>query len=312
MKAFEIKVEGKSLDYRVPGMLDLADVRAFFERKYEVLKIWEGGRHVLAGVKKDGSVLFLKLATSEGISAVTKVEYDWNDDFNKNAGRKAHFWVPINFDCGFYKNKFFYLITDKFKGRLLVNWPGSKKTDFMSGNIDQILDFCEFIQKLQLRHLVDRFYLDQNYRDYFVSKTKAWLDAVPDDVRRKYDLESLFEIVKNGAYDLVSRPRHGDFAPWHIFSLGEGKFGLIDGEHALAGGVENYDICYFIQRVFSVLEAPDVAEQIFDKILRRDYKVDKLKTVLAARAIGGFLDESFNKQANYSFANKFKERVLNL
>lgn len=311
MKAFEVKVDGKSLDYRLGKKLDLADMRAFFERKYEVLKIWEGGRHILAEVKKEGSVLFLKLATSEGISAVTKVEYDWNDAFNKNAGRKSRFWVPINFDCGFYK-KFFYLVTDKFEGKLLISEPKAQKAEIIVDNIGQVIDFCEFIEELKFKNLSERLYGGQDYKDFFVSKAKAWLDAVPDKVKRKYKLAHLFAIVKNGAWDLEMRPRHGDFAPWHIFGLTEGKLGLIDGEHALACGVENYDVCYFIQRVFSVLEAPRVARLIFDELMTRNYKVEKLRKVLAARAIGGFLDESFNKQANYSFATKFKDWVLNL
>ena len=311
MKAFEIKASGKSLDYRVGKKLDLADVRAFFERKYEVLKIWEGGRHVLGEINNGGQDLFLKLATSEGISEVTKVEYRWNETFNKQAGRKFSFWVPINFDCGLYKNKFFYLVTDKFEGRLLVGKPKAQKAEVIVDYIGLIIDFCEFIEKLKFKDLAERFYGELDYKDFFVSKSRSWMDAVGDDVKRKYELQNLFEIVKNGSRDLEMRPRHGDFAPWHIFMLSEGKFGLIDGEHALAGGVENYDICYFIQRVFSVLEAPDVAQLILDELMTRNYKIKKLRKVLAARALGGFLDESFNKQANYYFAIKFKDWVLN-
>ena len=312
MKAFEIKVGGKSLDYRVPHKLDLDDVRRFFEKRYEVVKIWQGGRHVLLDVKKDGRNLFLKLATSEGISAVTKVEYDWNNAFNGQIDRKLQFWVPKNVEYGFFKSKLFYIVTDKFEGELISDWPKTKQADEVLGTIGKIIDLCEFIQGLKFENLSERFYGGQNYQDFFITKAKAWLDAVSDDVKRQYEPRNLFEIVKNGAEDLEMRPRHGDFAPWHIFILPKGKFGLIDGEHALASGVENYDICYFIQRVFSVLEAPDVAQLIFDELMERNYKVEKLRTILAARSIGGFLDESLNSIPNYSFANKFKEWVLNL
>ena len=310
MKAFEIKVDGKSLDYRVPHKLDLDDVRRFFEKRYEVVKIWQGGRHVLLDVKKDGRNLFLKLATSEGISAVTKVEYDWNNAFNGQIDRKLQFWVPKNVEYGFFKSKLFYIVTDKFEGELISDWPKTKQADEVLGTIGKIIDLCEFIQGLKFENLSERFYGGQNYQDFFITKAKAWLDSIPFDVKNTYDLENLFKVVKASARNLEKRPRHGDFAPWHIFLLAQGKLGLIDGEHALAGGVENYDICYFIQRVFSVLEAPDAAVRIFDELLRRGYKVEKLRTILAARAIGGFLDESLGLSPNYLFADKFKNWIF--
>ena len=311
MKVFEVKVGGKSLDYRSPGSLDLAGVREFFENQYEVLKICPGGRHVLGEVRDNRRTLFLKLATSEGISEVTKVEYDWNAAFNRQVDRKSRFCVPVNVECGFYKG-LFYLVTDKFDGRLIVDEPKTQKADAVLENADEILDFCEFIQGLKFKNLVDRFYANYEYKSFFADKVKSWLEAVPADVREKYRLDDLYQIVMKGVEDLDMRPRHGDFAPWHIFRLNDGKLGLIDGEHALAGGVENYDICYFIQRVFSVLEAPNAAGQIVDKFGKRNYELSKIKTLLAARAIGGFLDESLNIRANYFIANKFKDWILSL
>lgn len=74
ISAFKIKVDGKVLDYRLGCDLNLDKVREFFEKKYKVVKIWQGGRHVLGVLEKGGREYFLKLATTEGISAVTKVE----------------------------------------------------------------------------------------------------------------------------------------------------------------------------------------------------------------------------------------------
>src|SRR3989344_6997172 len=124
LKAFQIKVNGRVLDYRLCKELDLDQARAFFEKRCLIKKLWSGGRHILGILEKGDKVLFLKLATTEGISAVTKNEYKWNEQFNKLAPRRlSNFWVPKNKDCGLYKDKLFYLITDKFDGELLVQRP---------------------------------------------------------------------------------------------------------------------------------------------------------------------------------------------
>lgn len=87
------------------------------------------------------------------------------------------------------------------------------------------------------------------------------------------------------------------------------QLGLIDGEHAHSFGVENYDICYFIQRVYSILKDEKLASKIFHKLLSRGYDKSKLRTVLLSRAIGGFLDESFKPVPDYQTASEFASRV---
>lgn len=120
------------------------------------------------------------------------------------------------------------------------------------------------------------------------------------------------DIVSRGSKSLSAKTRHGDFTPWHIFLLKNGSLGLIDGEHAMANGVENYDICYLIQRVFSVLKETQIALKILELILKRGYSPKKLKVVLIARAIGGFLDEFLTPNPDYLYADKFKNWVLEL
>ncbi len=149
-----------------------------------------------------------------------------------------------------------------------------------------------------------------DYGTRFIDKTNLWFKDIPTDIRKRFKVQSLLDIVGKGAGELQARPRHGDFTPWHIIKLQDRKIGLIDGEHFLASGVEGYDICYFIQRVFSVLKNPFIAKKIYSKLLSRGYKKDKLQIVLAARAIGGFLDESLSDKPDYKFANNFKDWVI--
>lgn len=299
LNSFKVSLGKRLFDYRLGGDLDLDEVKYFFKQNYHIRKIWKNARHILGVFSKDTKTYFLKLSTSEGISIVTENEYKWNDYFN-GYSLVTDFIVPKNYDRGLYKKKYFYLITDYFNDDLLCKIGAN--ADCLIDYIDRIIELSEVIQKLPGKK--------DDYRKKYIEKAKGWFEDIPDDVIKKYNVNDLFQIAIKGVCNLDSKPRHGDFAPWHIIKLQEGKLGLIDGEHWLPDGIENYDICFFIQRVFSVLRSPNIASIIYYKLLSRGYELEKLKTVLAARAIGGFLDESLSGKPNYRFAESFKNWVL--
>jgi aminoglycoside phosphotransferase (APT) family kinase protein len=130
-------------------------------------------------------------------------------------------------------------------------------------------------------------------------------------VAKKYQLKALLSIVEAGANALDKASYHGDFAPWHILLLNDGRLGIIDAEHATSEGVEYYDIAYLIQRVYQVLDDSKLAKTIYQSLIDRGYHKGKLQTILVARAIGGFLDETL-AQKNYQRAHQFAEWVVNL
>src|SRR3989338_6655012 len=168
LKAFQIMVNDKLLDYRLGEKLDLSKPKSFFVRK-----LWSGGRHILGILEKDNKLLFLKLATTKGISAITENEYAWNKQFNKLVSRKSSdFWVPQNKECGLYNN-LFYLITDNLEGGLLVRKPGKIRIPkLLLDNISSVIQFSELIQKLDIAILKEEENLD--YRKYFFDKTISW------------------------------------------------------------------------------------------------------------------------------------------
>lgn len=310
LDAFKVKFHGKILDYRIGKELDLEKVRVFFESQYGVEKLWSGGRHVLGILKDSKKKLFLKLATTEGISAVTMREYKWNSVYNKASPKNSQFYVPLNYKSGYYNN-LFYLITQYFEGDVLCNFHQTRGNGKLLESLSSVIDFSEIVQQLKITDLgFKEFY--NNHTDYFVKKTQSWYSGIPTRVRKNLKLSKSLDVVKNGASLLERRPRHGDFTPWHIMLLKNKKFGLIDGEHALSHGVEGYDMCYFIQRVFSVLKNPKIPKEILEILLKRRYDLHKLKVVLAARALGGYLDESLAPKPDYTYANKFKDWVLSL
>ncbi|MBI2330083.1 hypothetical protein HYU94_01720 [Candidatus Daviesbacteria bacterium] len=293
LRSFKIYSGKKILDYRLGEQLNLKEIRIFFQKEYIIKKIWSGPRHVLGVLAKEDKTYFLKLSTSEGISIVTKNEYHWNEYFNKHRPKDIPFNVPKNYDCGIYQDKYFYLITDYLNGIPLGN---------IAEYIPKIILFSEFIQNMSGTK--------SDYQEKFLKKARNWFSDIPADVRKKFNIFKLLEIVEKGVNNLSPKVRHGDFAPWHIIKLSDNKLGLIDGEHFLLNGVENYDICYFIQRVFSVLKNPKLAEDIYAKLSQRNYHSHKLQVVLAARAIGGFLDESLKNRPDYKLAEGFKDLVL--
>lgn len=305
LQSFKIRSQGKILDYRLGEDLDLSKVRLFFQRDYQVQKIWDGPRHIFGVLKKQDKIFFLKLATSEGISVVTKKEYQWNNYFNINFSKASSFRVPVNFDKGIYDKKYFYLITDYLKGELLCPLNDSfKQSSHSKSYIESVIELSELIQKMPG--------IKSDYLSKFVGKAETWFKDIPKEVRGEFSLETLLQIVQSGASRLLTKPRHGDFTPWHMIRLDNLKLGLLDGEHWQQDGVENYDICYFIQRLFSVLKNPRLAQDIYSRLLKKNYRKDKLKVVLAARAIGGFLDESLIDSPNYTFAGNFKNWVIKI
>ncbi len=309
MKAFEVNVNGKLLDYRQGRNLDLEKIRKFFEKNFSVEKIWQEKRHAVAILKRDNKNYFLKLSTTEGISAVTKIEYKWNEEFNRLIPRTGDFWVPRNLESGTYEN-LFYLITDYFDGEKLADRPqNNASADKFKSDIQKIIEFSEMIEDLQIAELSKKDYED--YRAWFLEKTKSWYGGIPPEVRVKYQIEKLLNIVEKNHVFLKKRARHGDFTPWHMINL-NGKIGLIDGEHAMKNSVEYYDISYIIQRTYSVLDNPDFAKKIFGMLIGRNYNIEKLRTVLAARAVGGFLDESLKDLPDYKIAADFKKWVTDL
>lgn len=303
-KAFEIEVDGKLFDYRIGGSLDLNRVRTFFSRSYDVDKLTNAGRHVIGTLKKDGSAYFLKLATTEGISAVTRNEYLWNDVFLAEHPRDtSEFFVPKNEEDGMYDSKLYYMITDVLKGQPLARGPeiGSEVPN-LGDYFDRIIRFSEVISDLPTPTgpgAVD-------HRQQFFTKVMSWYDAIPEAVRETYAVRQTLGIVEEGVSGLSQKPRHGDFTPWHIWDRGD-ALGLLDGEHYLASGVEYYDIGYFIQRTFSVLGNSAVAETLCDKLFAMGYDSKKLRVILAARAIGGFLDASLAPQPRYETHASFQE-----
>lgn len=305
MKAFEIEVNGKRFDYRVGSALDLSAVRTFFLRIYdEVDELRNAGRHVLGRLRKGSAVYFLKLATTEGISAVTRNEYLWNDVFSAAYPKGTSlFRVPHNVEDGLYASTLYYMITDVLEGTLLARGPEvGAEVPTIDAYFERIIGLSEAIADLPAP--VGPGTVD--HRQVFLEKVLSWYDAIPEPVKKAYAIRETLGIVEAGVSGLAKKPRHGDVAPWHLLDTGD-ALALIDGEHYLANGVELYDVGYFTQRLFSVLGNTAMAEKFCAMLVKKGYDPRKIRVILAARAIGGFLDASLAPQPRYDIHASFQE-----
>lgn len=312
LNSFKIRSGKKILDYRLGEKINLNQVKDYFQKAYEVKKLWSGSRHIFGILLKNNSTYFLKLARSEGISIVTKNEFLWNENFNKYFNNSG-FIIPKNYGKGLFKEKYFYLITDYFEGNLLcpLSCTGTS-SNYLSAYTPTLIKLSEVIQKLPSLNFTKVLEDQNDAKVTFINKVENWFGDIPLDIKERFKLEALLIYVKENVEQLTTKPRHGDFTPWHLIELKDLKLGLIDGEHATANALESYDICYLIQRVYSVNKNPSIAKVIYLQLLKRGYSKDKLKTILAARAIGGFLDESLNNKPKYISADSFKKWVLEI
>lgn len=311
MKAFQVKKNGQTFDYRVPATLDLEGVKGFFEKSYSIIELGQSGRHII-GILNDGTKdLFVKLATTPGISITTQNEFHWNEEFNKNEAN-PNFNVPKNVTSGEYDG-LFYFIAEKLDGKLFANERNFQLTKDFENAIPQILDFSEYIMAKNISNIGRPDAIEAtNPQDWFIKKTQSWLEAIPDEARKTNHVEGLLDAVKDGTVQLETKPRHGDFTPWHIMQLPDENLALIDGEHAMSNGVELYDIGYLIQRVHTVSNHPDFAEKIYNQAIKKGHNKNKLKTIMAARAVGGYLDASLAEKQEFKKENNFRDWTLSL
>ncbi len=300
ISSFLIKVGKQSFDYRLGHELDLNKIKGFFEdKKFTVGKLSFTGRHIIGKLKNENNqLMFLKLATSHGMSIVTENECQWN-------GKTSEILpVPKKYYSGYFEKDYFYHVCSFFAGPLL-------NKDLLEKNIDNVIALAETIGRLKIDLLpADIYHQGKNHQEKFYHKTLSHFQNVPEKISETYELKKLLNLIKINLPNFGLSARHGDFAPWHMILLSGGTIGLIDGEHAMMGGVEYYDLGYLIQRVFSVWKEKELAKKIYKKLMIRGYKKNKLKTILFARTIGGFLDESLSPNPDYSIHEEFKDWVL--
>ncbi len=308
--AFKVTQNGQTYDYRLGEILSIEEIRAFFTQNFTVKSLEQGARYVTGVLNANNQDLMLKVSTTPGTSITLQNEFKWNQEYNISSTNN-NYKVPKNIHSGDFQGHF-YLITEKVEGELLGSVTGFTLHQDFNLLIGQVVDFAEYIMSLTIMSVGKPDSVTGNTpQELFLNKTTSWFEAIEENIRNQNNIDSLLEIVKGGFTQLVEKPRHGDFTPWHILKTTDG-LAVIDGEHGMSHGVENYDLAYLIQRIHSVSSNPNVALAVYQDVAGRGVDKAKLKTVLAARAIGGYLDAFLADKTDFINENAFRDWVLSL
>lgn len=284
--------------------LTLETIKKYFQQKsFEIVDIKLDWRHGYGHLRKNGNDIFLKIAIGDDIQLKTKNEVSWNQAIVSKIkiAKTDLFCVPEITETGNLNGHFYYL-AEFIKGELLATKkpPQRKKLAQWLEQIVEINFFILNLEKLLLLRDNDSNKLNL-WKEYQEKYHKWYIEA-----RQKYDLEKIFRVVKNLQGDYKIGLNHGDFVPWHIIE-NRGQLVLVDAEHATCLGPRYYDIAYFYHRVYTALQAPELAEKYLAIIKEKISKAEKenfqqfFPLVLATRILGGFWEMATinNKDIKY-------------
>lgn len=289
--------------------LDL--VKNFLQEKgYVVIKLWQPWRHVIGIVKKADKQLFFKMATTVKIGRMTKNEFFWNELISKKLNLDAPFLVPKNIEKGLFQERLFFFISDYFGDRTLADKypPRTKglnkwifkiaKTAYVIGNIN---------------HKLNNRQKEKPIGEHLLESATEWSSQLQSDT------QPLLEVIRKSRQQVKRAFSHGDFVPWHMYDLKNGKLGLVDAEH---GGwkAKYYDVAYFYLRVRQSLGEKELARKFllkFIDLLPQEEKSsfwDGLKPVLSQRLVGNFweveIGHEMGKDIELQKCEEFKKDLV--
>src|SRR3989338_4037266 len=102
--------DGKN--FRIAEEVDLESFGKFLQDTgFEVGCLTQPWRHAIGLVRKHGEELFVKLASTPGISEKTRNEVSWNQQMKKELRRAGYtgMVVPEIAETGIFDGKFYYL-----------------------------------------------------------------------------------------------------------------------------------------------------------------------------------------------------------
>lgn len=268
-------------------------------------------RHITGSVVKNGTKLFFKLASTEGVAERTKNEFAWNKLINNEQELELPVSIPRIYESGKY-NGLFWFTCEFVEGAPLAQESQSGETKKLENNLSKIA----LTAKIILEFKSDKYLPNDERKNdekedpktVFLDRIKHWMGQFDNNVDDLYDF-----IEKRIEYGQKA-PQHGDFVPWHIFTTNKNKLFLIDGEHSKIAGFKFYDIAYFYHRVYTKLKRPDIANKFLKEFnnIYQFSKADKecFRLILAQRVIGGYFDSNKCGEKNVDLHDELKRKIL--
>lgn len=217
---------------------------------------------------------------------------------NENSGQQnGLFW----FTCGYFSGDF-----------LATKDPPDKKT--LDVWLDKIVKCALWTNQLpQLDLPMNQYGGSKKVGGVLLDDVKKWSQEI------NAETDGLIRIIEESQDDIKLQTQHGDFVPWHMIDLDDGKFGLIDGEHARSTLPKYYDVAYWYMRVMTELSNPEISEEFLERFHQKldsgDQKTftDELRPVLAQRTVGAFWDAAHNpslRSQDLTFHYLLKDKVI--
>ena len=127
-------------------------------------------------------------------------------------------------------------------------------------------------------------------------KVEKWLEKpLAQGMITEQEKARAKEQIESRLSDIQPALQHGDFVPWHMFDLGDGKIGLIDGEHASLTKPRYYDLAYLYTRLATRQQSFEQASKVLREFLKLSMvdEAEFLKSwlpVITLRSLGMYND----------------------
>jgi hypothetical protein len=264
-----------------------------------VISLEQAWRHVHGKVSFKGKTLFLKMASTVGISRATRNESVWNRHLKRHLSPQAPFTVPAIVKTGTLSGKFYYLAEH-------IEEPTPLCPSISGANKKVYRSYTKALAEslIELSTLDRRSFIwDRRYKYLQHPGTRFFNRALSffNSVQKPAELLPVLTIAKE--ISTLYRPAlaHGDFTPWHMLRDRSNQLFLTDGEWGTGYLPSFYDLAYCYHRTCTFLGHIDVAVTLaaeYRSLLKKSQKnfFDKaFPAVVAERVLGGYWDDTQGK-----------------
>ena len=254
------------------------------EQKYHVIKKVDNGldRHIILILEKNDKKYFYKELNNEDSSRFEEqIAFQYRVEESK-----SKIILPKLFD---------YDLKSERKWGLWEYLPGKHLADWQSRNVENLEKWLEPIVDVLIElEKIKPFKEEYDITDRLILRVNQWTEEpIKEGLLTLQDRNKVINLIEKNRQNIVVGFSHTDFTPWHMHEIKFPKFALVDYENC-KNKPKFYDLAYFYQRVYTKLDAPELAEN-FLKIYKSKAKMpgdfeNRFLPILGQRIIGGFYD----------------------
>lgn len=256
----------KAIPKDIAAILEIYDYNVI-----EQLNDWDKReRFFVYRLEKNGTSHVLKIANN-GFERDLSNEVWWNTTLARlvEADPSIKVYAPRVSMSG----QQFY-IGEYFKAKPLIksgfNFTPAEIDVWLERLAKMIVDFDQIALQPRVNQRAE--YEDTNSAPYtnLAEKLDRWMEL---PIERKQietaAIQNGKDIFDKYRANVTPRLQHGDFVPWHMYDLGEGKIGLIDGEHSSLTKPRLYDLAYIYSRLVTRMKSFKSAKKLLTMVVEQ-------------------------------------------